>query len=415
MRRRRSGAAAMTMRAAVAALAVAVAPCEARAGPAIAEISGSVSLEGRGFPRPPRFAGQRRHSASVAFESELYLEWDDLTSLTATPFLRVDSADPERTHGDLREFWLRVVRDDWELGAGVGKLFWGVAESFHLVDIVNQTDLVEDIDLEEKLGQPMAVLTLVRDWGYIDAIVMPWFRERSFPGPRGRLRSEPAVAGDGAEYGSAAGRRHVDAALRYSGSFGGWDVGVYGFRGVSRDPSFRLRADRHGAAGLTPFYGIVEQAATDIQYTAGAWLWKAEALYRRGRRDVPGAKRTYAAYVAGFEWTLYDPFGDGADVGLLVEHLRDSRGAAAASPFQNDVFAAARLTLNDAADTSALVGVIHDLSHGARLFTLEAGRRVSDELTLTAQARLFEGAPAGAPLWSFRDDDMAQLSLTWRF
>lgn len=411
---RRGRTAAMAV-GAVAAAAVAGAPCEARAGPATAEISGSVSVEGRGFPHPPRSAGQRRHSASVALESELYLEWDDLTSLTATPFLRIDSADPERTHGDLREFWLRMVRDDWELGAGVGKLFWGVAESFHLVDIVNQTDLVENIDLEEKLGQPMAVLTLVRDWGYIDAVVMPWFRERSFPGRRGRLRSEPAVDGDAAEYGSAAGRRRVDAALRYSGSFGGWDVGVYGFRGASRDPSFRPRVDRRGAVRLTPLYDIVEQAATDVQYTAGAWLWKLEALYRRGQRDGSGAKRPYAAYVAGFEWTLYDPFDDGADVGLLVEHLRDSRGAAAAVPFQNDVFAAARLTLNDAADTSALVGVIHDLSHGARLLTLEAGRRVGDDLTLTAEARLFEGAPVGAPLWSFRDDDMAQLSVTWRF
>lgn len=415
MRATRRGRTAAMAVGAVAAAAVAGAPCEARAGPATAEISGSVLVEGRGFPHPPRFAGQRRHSASVAFESELYLEWDDLTSLTATPFLRIDSADPERTHGDLREFWLRMVRDDWELGAGVGKLFWGVAESFHLVDIVNQTDLVEDIDLEEKLGQPMAVLTLVRDWGYIDAVVMPWFRERSFPGRRGRLRSEPAADGDAAEYGSAAGRRRVDAALRYSGSFGGWDVGVYGFRGASRDPSFRPRVDRHGAVRLTPLYDIVEQAATDVQYTAGAWLWKLEALYRRGQRDGSGAKRPYAAYVAGFEWTLYDPFGDGADIGLLVEHLRDSRGAAATVPFQNDIFAAARLTLNDAADTSALVGVIHDLSHGARLLTLEAGRRVGDDLTLTAEARVFEGAPVGAPLWSFRDDDMAQLSVTWRF
>ena len=110
---RRGRTAAMTVAAAVAAAAVAGAPCEARAGPATAEISGSVSVEGRGFPHPPRSAGQRRHSASVAFESELYLEWDDLTSLTATPFLRIDSADPERTHGDLREFWLRMVRDDW--------------------------------------------------------------------------------------------------------------------------------------------------------------------------------------------------------------------------------------------------------------------------------------------------------------
>ena len=412
MTRRR--AAAMAAMAAVAAAATAGAPGEARAGPA-ASVSGGVSVEGRGFFHPPHFPGQRRHGVSIAFESELYLEWDDLTSLTAAPFLRVDSADPERTHGDLREFWLRIVRDDWELGAGVGKLFWGVVESFHLVDIINQTDLVENIDLEEKLGQPMVVATAVRDWGFVDVIVMPWFRERSFPGPRGRLRNAPAVNGPDARYGSAAGRRHVDVALRYSNSFGGWDVGVYGFRGTSRDPSFRPRVDSRGAVRLTPLYDVVEQAAMDVQYTAGDWLWKLEALYRGGQRDRFGAERAYAACIAGFEYTLRDPFGDGADVGLLVERLRDSRGAAAATPFQDDLFAAARLAFNDAADTSVLAGVIQDLSGGARLFTLESGRRIGDGLTLTVEARLFDGAPVGAPLWSFRDDDLVQLTLAWRF
>ena len=53
----------------------------------------------------------------------------------------------------------------------------------------------------------------------------------------------------------------------------------------------------------------------DVQYTAGDWLWKLEALYRGGQRDRFGAERAYAAYIAGFEYTLRDPFGDGADVG----------------------------------------------------------------------------------------------------
>ena len=38
---------------------------------------------------------------------------------------------------------------------GAAKVFWGTAESRHLVDIINQTDAVEDIDEEDKLGQPM--------------------------------------------------------------------------------------------------------------------------------------------------------------------------------------------------------------------------------------------------------------------
>ena len=49
----------------------------------------------------------------------------------------------------LREaHWLHD-KGAWDLLIGVGKVFWGVTESRHLVDIVNQTDLVENPDQEE--------------------------------------------------------------------------------------------------------------------------------------------------------------------------------------------------------------------------------------------------------------------------
>ena len=72
--------------------------------------------------------------------------------------------------------------DDWDLHLGVKQIFWGVTEFNHLVDIINQTDLVENIDGEDKLGQPMAHLSLVRDWGILDFHLLTGFRERTFPG-----------------------------------------------------------------------------------------------------------------------------------------------------------------------------------------------------------------------------------------
>ena len=400
-------------------LAIALAGASAPAGaddsgppwaePVIAEFSGGVSVEGRGFVRPPLFPGQRRHGVSLALEPEFYVEWDDYTSITAAPFLRLDSADPERSHADMRELYLRIVRDDWELGAGIGKLFWGVAESFHLVDIVNQTDLIENIDLEDKLGQPMVDLTLVRDWGYIDLVYMPWFRERTFQGRRGRLRNALVIDGERAVHESGAGRRAPSVALRYANSFGGWDVGVYRFHGTAREPSFLPRIDSSGAVVLAPFYERIDQTGLDAQYTAGAWLWKLEALYRRGQRDRFGRERDYAAAVGGFEYTLYGIFESAADLGLLVEHLRDSRGPNAATAFQNDLFAGARLGFNDAEDTAVLAGVVHDLDGGGRLFTVEASRRIGDSLKLTVEARLFTDVARHDILRDFRGDDLIQV------
>jgi hypothetical protein len=95
---------------------------------------------------------------------------------------------------------------------GANKVFWGVTESRHLVDIINQTDLVEDIDEEQNLGQPMVNLLLQRDWGQLDFYLKPWFREPVL---------ELAEAGD----------------------------------------------------RLLPFYHQISQLGLDVQYTRDAWLW----------------------------------------------------------------------------------------------------------------------------------------------
>ena len=84
--------------------------------------------------------------------------------------------------------WLKVF-DESELRVGLRKVFWGVTESQHLVDIINQTDLVESLDGEEKLGQPMINYALINDWGTLDLYLLPYFRERTFSGINGRLRS----------------------------------------------------------------------------------------------------------------------------------------------------------------------------------------------------------------------------------
>jgi hypothetical protein len=78
---------------------------------------------------------------------ELSWAWGEgAHSLVFSPFLRIDQGDSRRSHADVREFFWQTAAADWELRAGIGRAFWGVAESNHLIDIVNQTDLVENLD-----------------------------------------------------------------------------------------------------------------------------------------------------------------------------------------------------------------------------------------------------------------------------
>jgi hypothetical protein len=375
-----------------------------------ADWSGFVAGEFRYFTYSPLDDRQHDSYLSLAAEVEYYREWNNgRDSLTFTPFVRFDQHDGERGHADIRELaWVHVARD-WELRAGIRKVFWGVTESQHLVDIINQTDLVENPDQEDKLGQPMVNLALIRDWGTLDLFILPGFRERTFPGAEGRLRTPLVVDADRARYESPAKDRRIDVAVRWSRTLGDWDVGLYHFSGTSREPRLLPGVDQRGAPVLTPYYDVIEQTGLDVQATKGAWLWKLEAIHRRGQGEP------FSALVGGFEYTFYGVFDSARDVGWLLEYHYDDRGDAATSPFQNDLMSGLRLALNDPQSSELLAGAILDLDRGGVFYVVEASRRLGQHWKLGLEGRAFAGLHQDDPSFSLRRDDYLQLELAYYF
>lgn len=379
---------------------------------AAGEWSGYLSAEARLFPTSPLSAGQHDdlESVSLAFEPEYYKEWEGrYESFTFKPFIRLDQHDSERSHVDIRELYWEKAAEKWELRLGIRKVYWGVTESQHLVDIINQTDLVENPDGEDKLGQPMVNLALVLDWGTIDLFVLPGFRERTFPGRRGRLRPPFVVDVDHPEFESGAEEHHVDLAIRWSHSLGDWDLGLSHFRGTAREPRLVPRFARLNEVKLIPHYDIINQTGLDLQLTKGGWLWKLEAIARSGQGE------TFAALTGGFEYTFYGVFGTGMDVGLLAEYLYDSRGKGGPSSFENDLFLGLRLGLNDEQSTMLLAGAVSDPDTGATSAFVEASRRLGESWKLIVEGRAFFGFPDSDPASAVRNDDYIQVEIAWYF
>ncbi len=378
------------------------------------DLSGSVVGELRVFPIQAAFPGQEdaTFSPSLSLEPEVVYEWNDGEDrLTVVPFVRLDSHDDDRSHGDLREAnWLHIG-DDWDLVVGLDKVFWGVTESRHLVDIVNQDDGVENIDGEDKLGQPMVNLNLLRDWGTTSLFVLPGFRERTFPESDARLRGPRPIDDDDPTFDSGAENRHVDFALRWAHTVEDWDIGISHFHGTSREPRLISRTVAGGGTVFVPHYDQIDQTGLDLQLTKDAWLWKLEAMTRGGHGD------RFLAAVGGFEYTLFGVFGTAADLGLLAEYLYDGRDQerAPATSADDDIFLGTRLALNDAQDTSALVGAVIDRTTQATLFFVEAERRLGDSWKVELEGRLFLNVPSGDPLAGIRDDDFITLRLSWFF
>ncbi|MGB5260047.1 MAG: hypothetical protein WBO34_05920 [Gammaproteobacteria bacterium] len=390
-----------------------------------AEWRGYVAAELMGFQKDPQFAHQHNAYALLAFEPEYFHEWnrrDDL--FTFKPYFMVDSHDDDRTHADIRELsWIHVGRD-WETNIGISKVFWGVTEAVHLVDVINQTDLVVNEDGEDKLGQPMVKLTLVRDYGVFDLFVLPGFRERTFLGIEGRPRFGIPING-GVLYESGAEEFHTDFAIRWSHSIGEFDVGIAHFAGTAREPRFLvLPADFKPPSTIyriTPLYEIINQTSLDLQAIYGGWLWKLEAITRSGQ-----GKRIHS-FAGGYEYTFVGVNQSPIDIGLITEYLYDSRGdkidlAAAlagqpffTTPFQKDLVLGARFTLNDAASSELLASMIIDLDGGGQSYNLEASRRLGDSWKLSLEARGVMNIPADNVSSSFKDDNRLRLELARYF
>lgn len=358
----------------------------AAADPGVEMLDFDLGLQSQTFFRSG-LEGQSKFHPSVSLRADYFRSWDnERQSFTAAPFFRYDAQDSDRTHFDLREFFWTRVGDDWDFHAGVKQVFWGVTEFNHLVDIINQTDLVENIDMEEKLGQPMAHLSLIRDWGVLDFHLLVGFRERTFAGEDGRLRRILPVDTDGADYESGAENRRIDGAIRWSHSLGPLDFGIYHFSGTSRDPQFQLKQKNNGDLYLKPFYPVIDQTGFDGQMIFGDWAWKLEAITRSGFGD------RYAAATGGFERTLVGVLGSRTDLGLIAEYMWDERGDDAFNTvFENDLALGTRWQLNDMADSQALLGLIWDTDSQEYIVKLEASRRLGDTWTLLMEGRVFGG------------------------
>ncbi len=365
-----------------------------------------VELEGeyRYFYNKGQFQGQQDHYPSIAIRPEYSAEWNKgYESINFKGFARIDR-DEARTRWDIRELYYQKAKNNWELSIGLRKVYWGVAESNHLVDIINQTDAVESFDGEDKLGQPMVQFSWITDdWGTFDFFYLPYHRKRTFAGDEGRLRFGTVIDNDDLNYESGAEQWRQDVAIRWKYFLGAFDIGLSHFYGNGREPLFVFTP----TGGINAFYPVINQTGLDVQITHNAFLWKLESIYRNADAQ------DFLAMVAGLEFTFSNIDGNGLDIGLLGEYLYDERDELALTALQNDVFFGSRIAFNDIQDTSILLGGIKDLKQSSTIFSVEASRRFGSSWTAEIEARVFSDIETSELILSnFQDDSFLRLRIS---
>ncbi len=224
------------------------------------------------------------------------------------------------------------------------------------------------------------------------------------------MRGSSIIDEDRSQYESAAEEWHSDWALRYSHTFDEFDIGLSQFTGTNRDPTLLDGTDSSGSAIKIPKYEQINQTSLDVAYVAGEWLWKFDSLYRSGQGN-----ENYFAWAGGFEYTLVGVLESSMDLGFVGEWLYDDRKDDATTAFENDIASVLRLAVNDAASSEALLGWIQDVETKARLFFLEASRRLGNNLRLNLEVRLSFDQPNTDFLFGQRKDDLFQTELIYYF
>lgn len=351
-------------------------PVDSPREPGPIQLSGWLEAEVRLFPQAGLYAPQRQVYPALGGELRLAGALGERKHRWAiTGFARGDVDDRHRSHVELREASWTWQPGAWQLRGGMLMEFWGVTESNRLVDVVNQRDQREAPDADAKLGQPGIAWTGRAAAGTLEILALAYHRPLAFGFDNGRFRPPPTFV-SAPDYESAAGRRRVDWAGRWSTRARALDIGLSHFWGTSREPAFR------GDETPRPRYSVMHQTGLDAQLTLGALLMKVEAIHRHEDGHAFGAVTT------GGEYALGNVAGTGGDIVVYAELALDQRRARTLTGLDRDLFLAARWSPNDEAGTELTVGGTLDLARGAHVVRIEGSRRWSGNWRLVGETHL---------------------------
>lgn len=380
-----------------------------RAAAADGAVAGDVSVDGRIFAASPAYAGQARDDeVSVRVEPDFTYKTENAHhALALRPFYRLDPVDDQRSHADLRQARYDYSGEHFSFGAGVGTFSWGVLESYRPTDIMNQTDFVESYRGDAKLGLPFVqVGWLTEKWSF-RLYYLPYFRERTFPGVRGRLRFAANVDTDGATFEPRLGAFFPSGAARVSYRGDNLDVNFGLLSGLSREPRFVAELT---TGSVAPRYDLMQSASIDLQWAVGGFVLKGEGYAR-----VLTTKLTpYGGGGIGADYMIPEAIA-GADVALAIEYLQDFRPIdAPITLFKHDAFAGVRVAANDSGNTTINTGALVDVTDGTTFGRLDCTHSFGDHFRGSVDVNLFLG-PQGTLAGSFRKDSYGGAHVAYYF
>lgn len=368
------------------------------------DVQGNINLEQRHYTSKGDQQTEQ-YEATLSFQPELYYSYDNI-QINIKPYARMNSLDKNKSDFYFKELNITYSSNAHEFTAGINQVFWGVTESQHIIDIVNQTDILASVDFKQKIGQPMLQYTYYLNESSLQVFFLTKFQESLYASNEGRLRPAFVVDPSLVKFESSKGKNRRDFALKYSSHLAEVSYSLHYFNGIQRTPILQYSAT-HNA--LAPFYPNMEQVGLESQFVYGNWLFKLEGYHRHSISN-------YTALTAGFEYSFVGIWGSVWDVNFISEYQYDSRMDASLAQGQNDIFLGARIALNDFNGTTSLIGIAQDLDdNSTHIGRLEISSRLSDSWRWRLEGWIFQTNSPNEITFFARKDDFIQFSLEYYF
>lgn len=371
-------------------------------------VRGSLGAETQIYPDAPLYPDQNRDHVQVSAYATFNASADvGNARFDMELFGRIAPDAAREASGDVRQAFVRLPFGNAEVKAGILTEKWGVLEAWNPVDIINQSDLVEDFQGKVKLGQPGVLMTLPLGDATLSFFGTSIARERRFGRGEDRFQVLPATVIDQHFEG---GRSSPTGAIRVELPVGPVNVAVSQFLGTAREPVLSAVVGPTGLEGFRAFYDRISQTSVEAELVLGDSVIKTEVIHQHTDKGA-----SWGGGV-GIE-TGFSKFASGpGDFTLYAEAYADSRADdAAVTPFQRDVFLGARYTFNDTDDTLLELRNTHDLEWGSDLLELRASRRVLQDAVFTFSLLKAANEARDPALSSLGRDTQIKLRLTQFF
>jgi hypothetical protein len=318
----------------------------------LAEVENTLSLNATYYKND-------KNNLSLNYKTKTFFEMGSSVAYIDLEFLADNN---DNTLFNPLELKYKLEHDDYNVVIGFDSVFWGVAESYNPVDILNRKNLLTTYETKDKLGEFMFAGEYFFENSTLSAYYLPKFYQQKF------LDKDSATGFDIA--------KHIiedeknSYGVRYKHIIDNIDLGLSYFSGVSRNHQLIPTAN-----AFNVYYPNITQIGLDLQLTTENALYKLEYANKSYTND-----KKYAA-VVGIEYMFI------ADIAIngLIEYLKSDE----LSVYQNDIMLGLRFDFEDEFGTEGLIGLIYDNEYSSKILTFSGSRRINNNSKIETNLAIY--------------------------